>query len=102
MQGLGCGSGKTGDCCESAAAATALEERVALYVRGGREGGGRCARAAEAGQCAERALRCSTANVGRAAGFGCSEPKCALHCEVRIGIIEVALIELFRSKVIVN
>lgn len=33
--GLGCGSGKTGDCCESAAAATALQERVALYARGG-------------------------------------------------------------------
>lgn len=30
VQGLGCGSGKTGDCCESAAAATALQERVAL------------------------------------------------------------------------
>lgn len=60
------------------------------------ERGERCARAAEAGQCAERALRCSTANVGRAAGFGCSEPKCALLCLVRIGLIEVALIELFR------
>lgn len=63
-----------------------------------REGGGQgvCVRAAEAGHCAERALRCSTANIGRAAGFGCSEPMCALHCAVGIIIIRVVLIKLFR------
>lgn len=58
-------------------------------------GQGVCARAAEAGHCAERALRCSNANIGRAAGFSCSEPMCALHCAVEMIIIEVALIKLF-------
>lgn len=54
-----------------------------------------CVRAAEAGHCAERALRCSNANIGRAAGFSCSELMCALHCAVRMRIIKVALIKLF-------
>lgn len=35
----GCGSGETGDCCESAAAAAAtFEERVALYAKRGKRG----------------------------------------------------------------
>lgn len=69
-----------------------------------REGGGQgvCVRAAEAGHCAERALRCSNANIGRAAGFGCSEPMCVLQCAVWMRIIKVALIELFRSLFIYN
>lgn len=85
--GSGCGSGKTGDCCESATAAGAagaaatFEERVALYAsraegyRRRRKTRTRCVRAAEAGYSALKELYVATLqmDVVRQTECGCSD-----------------------------